>query len=596
MSADLQAHAMNDAMLLGGMAPADQDWSGAAVPHPERAILLTNDYRKTGYARAVPYAYFAGGSWWLPPDPDPDSARYALRLFPSLNVTNPELVARAKLSVVDHTPIDYSMPRWLERYGPDGRRPAEDPWQRTAAAAAAAGITPHPFQRADADYAIECLDKARGAYFGWEMGLGKTLGACMVIDGWPANFVFIACPNSAKHDPWELQLAKFCPWLEVVTVGNTAKARDAALERAKALLDAGTPMALICHYQAIPLIDGKNKRGWKKLGQWDLLICDEAHLLQNQKSQFVRAVKRLDTAGRLNLSGSVMSGAPERLFVPWSMFRPKRYRRQWEDWNDRFLDTVETDYGKVIIGPSPSRLPQFRAELGESLVVRPARKYLKLPEPRVIEHELGLHPEQKRVYHELTEDLMSELPDGQIQLAGEGASLLTAHRRVTGGVPDGKGGYISTKLDRGLEVIEGAGDSQILVFAWHKALVRAFVGRCHKAGIGCGVIDGDVPIGAARDRVIDLFKAGGYRVLCATIATLSSAVNLQNASVVIMAEESNDPIDNEQSIGRALRQGQLQSVSVHYLRVKDSVDDLQVLPNYVTKQELRKMVLGAHIC
>lgn len=583
MSADLQAHAMADALALGGMLEG-------------RATLITDDYRKTGLARAVPYSYFSGGAWWLPPDPDPESARYALRLFPRLNVTNPELVARAKLSTADHTPIDYSMPRWVKLHGPDGRLPIRDPWQRVNEAAAAAGIAPHTFQRADADYAIDRLDKGIGAYFGWEMGLGKTLGACMVIDGWPANFIFIACPNDAKQDPWVQELTRFCPWIEPVVVGNTAKARAEALDRAKSNLDAGRPTALICHYQAIPLIDGKNRKGWKKLGRWDLLICDEAHLLKSQSAKFTRAVGRLDAVGKLFLSGSVMSGDPEKLFVPFKMLRPKRYSRQWDHWNDRFLDVIETDYGRVVIGPSPSRLPEFRAELGECLVVRPASKYLKLPEPRRIEHSLDLHPEQTRVYHALADDLMAELPDGEVQLTTDGAALLTALRRTTGGVPAPDGdGFISTKLDKSLSLVSSAGDSQIVFFAWHKRLVRAFVARCHAAGVSCGVIDGDVPK-PQRDAAIDLFKRGGYQVIAATIATLSTAVNLQNASEVIMAEESFDPIDNEQAIGRVLRQGQLQSVSVHSLRCRDTVDDLDVLPTYVTKGELRKMLLGQYIC
>ncbi len=415
----------------------------------------------------------------------------------------------------------------------------------------------------------------------------------MVIDGWPANFVFIACPNDAKQDPWAQELARFCPWLTVVVVGNNKKSRDEALLKAKALLDNGTPTALICHYQAIPLIEGKNKRGWKKLGQWDLVICDEAHLLLNRAAKFTAAVRRLDAAGHLFLSGSVMSGDAERLFVPFQIFRPKQYRSQWRDWNERFLDVIEGDYGRVVVGPKPTRLEAFRAELGESLVIRPARKYLTLPEPVVIEHSLPMHPEQTRVYHELADELLAELPDGTIQMTTDGAALLTALRRTTGGVVDGKGGYISTKLDAAMRDIKSAGDSQILMFAWHKRLVRALAARCAEANISCGIIDGDVPK-PERDAVIDLFKRGGYRVIVATISTLSMAVNLQNASVVGMLEESFDPIHNEQAPGRVIRQGQQNTVTKIVYRCEHTVDDLDVLPKFTTKGELRRMVLGAH--
>lgn len=561
----------------------------------DKPTLLTDDYRKTALARAVPYSIFMGGAWYLPPDPDPESARIAIRLFPKLQAEQPELVARARLSAADYTPIDLATARWERLYGSYGRPLSEDPWNNVAGHAYMHGITPHLFQRIDADYAIENLEKGKGAYFGWEMGLGKTLGACMVIDGWDANFVFIACPNSAKQDPWVESLAKFCPWLEVVVVGNNKVARDAAMARAKQLMDAGTPMALVCHYQAIPIIEGANKRGWLKLGQWDLVICDEAHLFKTKGAKFTSSIRRLKKAGMLDLSGSVMSGDASKLFVPWQMFQPKRYRSQWRDWNDRFMEVVAGDYGQIVLGPELTKLDEFRTELGEVLTVRLAKDHLNVPEPVVVHHSVPLSLPQNAVYHKVADDLIAELPDGTTLATVDGAPLRTALRRITGGIPDGKPlnpGLISSKLDKVQELIDSAGDSQIVVFTWHKAPGVELVRRLRASGEGVGLINGDVPR-AQRERALDLFKRGGYRVLVATIATLSASVNLQNASVVIMAEESDDPVDNAQAPGRVFRQGQTRTGSLHYVRAANTVDDLEVWPTSATKQELRRLVLGA---
>ncbi len=567
----------------------------------DKPTLITDDYRQTAKARAVPYSIFMGGGWYLPPDPDPESARIAIRLFPALQATHPELVARARLSAADYTPIDLATARWAQLY-PDGRPLKLDPWKRIQSQLAAdlaawhaplvRPIATHLFQRIDADYAIENLSAGKGAYFGWEMGLGKTLGACMVIDGWDANFVFIACPNAAKQDPWVESLAKFCPWLEVVVVGNTKATRDSAMVRAKQLMDAGTPIALVCHYQAIPLIEGKNKRGWLKLGQWDLVICDEAHLFKTKGAKFTSSIRRLKKAGMLDLSGSVMSGDASKLFVPWQMFMPKRYRSQWRDWNDRFMEVVAGDYGQIVLGPELTKLDEFRAELGEVLTVRLAKDHLDVPEPVVVHHSVPLSSAQDKIYHKVADDLIAELPDGTTLATVDGAPLRTALRRVTGGVPSADGGLISSKLDKVQELVDSAGDSQIVVFTWHKAPGVELVRRLRASGEGVGLINGDVPR-ARREKVLDLFKRGGYRVLVATIATLSASVNLQNASVVIMAEESDDPVDNAQAPGRVFRQGQTRTGSLHYVRAANTVDDLEVWPTSATKQELRRLVLGA---
>lgn len=564
-------------------------------------ILLTNDYRKTRLARAVPYAYFAAGGWWLPPDPDPESARFALRLFPQLVPLQPELVARARLSAVDHTPIDLATERW-DRLYPNGRPLAEDPWPRVAERMELEGKQFHLIQRTDADAAIASLNRGKGYYFGWEMGLGKTIGAAMVIEGWPANFILIVCPSEAKQDPWVDHLQRFTPWIYPVVIGHNAKDRNAALSKAKSLMDAGVPTAVICHYEAVPLIEGANKRGWKLLGRFDLLIVDEAHRLKGSShrdasgtrrrtSAQVAALMRINTVGHLLLSGSVMSGNAEKLFTPWKLMERKRYKAQWRDWNDRFLEVIDGDYGKLIIGPSLQSLPEFKAELGEKLVVRPAAKYLSLPKPLIVPHALEMTDVQQAAYTSLVDDMFAELPDGNIMEADAGSSLLTGLRRITGGVPLPDGSWSSSKLDAALRVVKDAGDSQIVVFSWHKALAEEFQRRCHAQGISCGLINGNVQK-AKRAPIIDLFKRGGYQVLVATIATLSTAVNLQNASVVIMLEESYDPVDNEQAIGRVARQGQPAHVSVHALRCADTVDTLEVLPAYMTKAEVRRLVLG----
>jgi hypothetical protein len=585
-------------------------------------VRITDDYRRTALARAVPYSYFADGAWWLPPDPDPDSARIALRLFPALS-SDPELVARARLSAVDYTPIDLASGQWAG-LGAAGQQQWLDATARTRAAALEyinrkgehQPLTPHPFQDIDSSYAAYRLEGGYGAYFGWEMGLGKTLGAALVMDGWNVNFALIACPKNARQDPWVNDAAQLCPWMKFIVIGDSPRERARTLDEVHERLEAGEPTALVAHYRALVTVEQSGPKtvpGWRRFGQWDLFVSDEAHTYKNRTAQFTSAARRIKAAGRLNLSGSVMSGRAEDMFVPWQMFQPKRYKSQWRDWNDRFLEVIVDDYQqKQIVGPKLHRLQDFRAELGEVLTVRLAKDWLDIPEPHVVDRTVSMLPEQRKVYRALAEELIAELPDGEFVYAVDGAPLRTALRQVTVGVPAGPGaeceacdggaggvdcicvrgnGLISAKIDAAMEDIEAAGDSQCVYFAWHKRAVHELERRCKEAGVGVGVVSGDVSMGA-RERTIDLFKRGGYRVLVATIATLSSAVNLQNASVVGMLEESDDPVDNEQAVGRVVRQGQPAHASVFYYRCENTVDDLGVHVNATTKAELRRLILG----
>ncbi len=585
-----------------------------------KPTLLTDDYRRTDRARAVPYAYYGAGGWWLPPDPDPESARKALKLFPQLAATNPELVAQARLSAVDHTPIDLATARWAKLYGPDGRRPAEDPWARVAERVADRGWEFLLPQRIDADAALDALNHGYGYYLGWEMGLGKTLGACMVLDAWPANFVFIAAPSDNKQDPWVDHIRAFMPWMEPVVMGHTPKTRQYALDHAHERMAAGQPTAMICHYAAIALVEGKTPKGapasgWKKFGRWDLIVADEAHLLKgrpnkdskgkrHRTSGTVAALQRLDACGHLLLSGSVMSGAAEDLFTPYKLMRRKRYRSQTRDWIEPYLEVIDLDYGREVVGPKLERLDAFRAELGTMLTVRPAARWLPdIPTPRIHDIDCPMHPEQRAAYDSLAADGFAQMPDGNVfEPGGGGAALVQALRRVTGGVPHPSGvGLISAKADRAVARVLDAGDSQAVLFTWHKALGRELQRRLRELGVPCGLVNGDVSkdpradLGGLSPRAyeVDLFKRGGYRVLVATIATLSTGANLQNAGYVGMVEESYEPVDNEQAPGRVHRQGQLKSVIIDTFRSPGTVDDLNVLPAFMSKRELRRLVLGS---
>lgn len=551
---------------------------------------LTDKWQATARARAVPESFWdpGQGAWLLPKDCDPDAARIALRLFPQLYTLHPDILDLA--AVQDVRPIDLATKFW-ERLQPETRRLTQSRWARTTHAAwGRLGIVPHAFQEADCAYHLANMDDG-GSYIGWEPGLGKTLGACMVADAWGANFIVAVCPNSAKTRTWK-PAAALMPWVgEPIVVGNSAKTRESAVRAAQIRMDAGTPTLLIVHYQALGLLD------WAPLGTWDLIIFDEAHILKNPKAGFVKAALKVPTVSRLLLSGSVLDGDVEDLFIPMKALRPARYRRRWADWNDRFVDYAEGDFGRISLGARPYRIPELREELGSVLTIRRARDELDIPEPHVQRIALPMLAVQAKAYKELREKLFAELPDGDIIAANQGASLISALRRVAAGVPI-EDGYASAKLDFIAETVTdgattpvpgvGGRPMQTVVFFWHKEPANQLAQRL---GTLAAIVHGDVP-NARREAALEDFAAGRVRVLIATMATLSESVNLQNAGRVILAEHSWKPLHNEQSVDRVVRQGQTCHASVIHLTSEGTVDEINVLPVIKSKTLLRQLVIG----
>ncbi len=565
-------------------------------------VFLTDEWLETRRARAVPDAQWNPGGagikpgWYLPSTADDHAARVALRLFPRL-IENDELVERA--AVQDMRPIDLATDRWRSLY--NRRRLDDDPWRRIAAQALAAErywhpplappIVPHLFQRVDCQYALDRLDTVGGAYLGWEPGLGKSLGACMVMDAWAVNFALIVCPNSAKVPTWLPTLQQFAPWMKPIVIGNSAKQRSAALEEARVRMDAGEPTAVVCHYEALTVIQGKERKsGWAPLGTFDIKVADEAHRLKNPKAGFVRAFAKIPAVGLLLLSGSILDGDFEDLHVPWKMMNPTRYPRKWQDWCDRFGDYAEGDHGTLSLGVKPHRLDELRHELGELLVVRRATDELDIPAPHVTDLVVPLLPAQQKVYDQLVAELLAELPDGGLIAADVGATLIAALRVVAGGVPLPDGGYASAKIDAMMQRFEDIGRQQRVVFTWHRELAARAAERLSKLGT-VALVHGGVS-NRKREEHVARFRNGRTQFLVATMSTLGESVNLQNAGGVTFLEHSWQPLKNEQARDRVLRQGQHAQVVIDNITAAQTVDRLRVLPVLLSKTLLRQLVVG----
>jgi superfamily II DNA or RNA helicase len=181
------------------------------------------------------------------------------------------------------------------------------------------------------------------------------------------------------------------------------------------------------------------------------------------------------------------------------------------------------------------------------------------------------------------DDVLSELPprletedwvelDGRALLAYRAAVYagnFMAMRRAAyapGTVED------SAKLRRLVEIAdEAAADGhKVVVFSFFRdvlATVAAVLGP--KA---LGPLTGSVPP-SARQAMVDEFTARtGPSVLVSQIQAGGVGLNIQAASVVIIAEPQWTPAIEEQAIARCHRMGQVRRVDVHRLLTEDSVD------------------------
>jgi SNF2 family DNA or RNA helicase len=571
-------------------------------------IELTSEWHKGMLARAVPGSYWDGvASSWVVDDPTPRAAAVILKLFPHLGLQHPELSALRDELLQDVRPFDNATP-WVKandvRLGAQRVRkvleglPVIDPHTREVVRN---GWSLHEYQETDLAYGAAVLREHGAFYMGWERGLGKTLGTCLLIDELDQRSVLVVAPNTAKDSVWASELRRFCPWLVTIVLGNTPAKRRAALAAAKQCYRDGEPFALVVHYEALALIAGKSKTpsgktrigdGWAGLGfNVDLMVTDEDHRLSNPDSQMARAAAKVPHERLLILSGSIIQNHLEELYSPHHRAFPDRYTSRWRDWNDRFLDYAEGGYGKVCLGVKPSQVPALRTELGVWMVYRRKEDELDLPEKTYVDERIALSPAQRKAYDQLVDECMTQLDDGSTIKAQEGAAMMTKLRQVATGLDLVGGIADSTKLDRMVDIITDDEDNDFVVFSWYKAAVHAAAQRLEAKGIECFSVTGDTPH-AKRAEMIARFQAGEGRVFIGTLATLGESVNLQRANNVIRLDRSFNPMLNVQAEDRVYRQGQGRPVTITDLISADTVDELHVLPILSNKEALRAAVLG----
>jgi len=468
----------------------------------------------------------------------------------------------------------------------------------------------YDWQDTDGGYMQAILERDKGAFVTWDRGLGKTVISAAFIHKLASRRTLIAVRNDAKDAVWRTQLEALLPRHAVLVLPDstqTAK-RDKMLkwiEERKT--DLPESLVFIIHYQAIRTIAGDdttNHRdgtvgviksggdGWKRLGQWDMMIYDESHRLASynpnsrkntQEGRALSKLRRKYVDKAVNLTGSAVMNKPDDLFGQLHFLYPERYRAKWADWNDRFVDYVEDGQRKHPIGFRLDKLPELRRELGVFMVYRKKSEVFDLPEIINQSIELDLYPKQRRAYNQMRDEFWAQLDEGGIKSVNV-LDQMNKLRRIATYYE----GLDSIKLDFALQEIEEESDEQFVVFTWYKAPGRALAERL---GDDVVVVDGDVPAKARQD-ALSRHKAGKARVLVGSIATLGESLNLQYVHEAIRLDRHWNPEVNGQTVDRLHRHGQEERVTFRDLWAKDTVDTLRVRPNLAGKEGLRKALFG----
>ena len=448
------------------------------------------------------------------------------------------------------------------------------------------GMVPRPFQLACVKFTLDTWAKGKGVLIGDEMGCGKTIETVLAINAEPKiSRVLILCPNGLKLN-WQQELTK---WL----------ARPFSIGIGGADCFPSTDI-MILNY------DSLRKYRNKLTNMWDLLVCDEAHLLKNPqsiRSQIVlghRATKKEVNRGVLSTTGiparrvALLTGTPipNRTIEAFPLLNrcdPVTFSNYFK-FAMRYAGANQNGYGGHWDFSGATNLEELQQLARASCMVR-RRKVDVLKELPPMTRQIIEVPANGAGDCVARERAAASEFDGEIEAAelrkvqammsedkeayaDAVANLTSVVRRADKCLFELAHEVALAKVPFTIEFVQDIVDqgTKVILGAHHKDVIAQFAAAWPK----CALVTGDVTT-EDRNKAVQRFQTDQEcNPFIGSIMAAGLGLTLTAASTVVIHEPCWVPGDMSQFEARAHRMGQRDAVSVTHLVLQGSMDVLKV--------------------
>ncbi|WP_373048612.1 SNF2-related protein [Vulgatibacter sp.] len=402
-----------------------------------------------------------------------------------------------------------------------------------------------------------------------DMGLGKTVQAlALLLHRAPEGPALVVAPTSVCGN-WMAEASRFAPSLRLTLYRDLTDAR-----REETLASLGAGDVLVASY-------GQIARDPTRFAahHFATLVLDEAQAVKNPATQRAKAIRGIDAAFRMALTGTPLENHLGELWSLYHVVFPSLLGA-WQRFRERFGLPIERS-GDRERRQALSRL------LAPFLLRRTKGEVAKELPPRIeVQVPVELSAEEKQLYEDARLAAIGRLagvdgagPDGVSPLEGRRFEVLAAITRLrlcacNPRLYDESSTIPSSKLDRLLDLVEELREEghRALVFSQftrHLALVREAL---RERKIRHLYLDGQTPA-EERDALVARFQAEEADVFLVSLKAGGTGLNLTAASYVIHLDPWWNPAVEDQATDRAHRIGQEKPVTVLRLIAKGTIEE-----------------------
>lgn len=424
---------------------------------------------------------------------------------------------------------------------------------------------PHEYQQ----YATEYIETHPIAAVLLDMGLGKTsitLTALnnLLFDSFEIHKAIVIAPLRVARNTWSAEIEKWehlSTLVYSVAVGTEAE-RLAALQ----------------HQADIYIINRENVQ-WliTKSGipfDYDMVVVDELSSFKNHQTKRFKVLMKVRPKVKriVGLTGTPSSNG---LMDLWAEFRlldmGQRLGRFIGQYRTRFFQPDKRN-GQVVFSykPLPGAEQQIYRLISDITISMKSTDHLRMPELVSSRYTVYLSEEEDQRYAALKQDLVLQLPDGDITAANAASLSGKLSQMANGAVYMDSGDTISIhdrKLDALEDIIEAANGKPVLVAYWYRHDLERITERLHKLKIPYSRLD--------TDGSIRRWNAGEIPVALIHPASAGHGLNLQSGGSTLVWFGLTWSLElYQQTVARLWRQGQeSETVVVQHIITKGTIDE-----------------------
>ena len=424
----------------------------------------------------------------------------------------------------------------------------------------------YPYQAEGALFAV----RAGRALIGDDMGLGKTIQAIAATEILARHFgvsrVLVICPTSLKYQ-WQSEIMRFSGRQgenvpRVINGGRAQRQKDYALD----------DFCKITNYEKLkPDLD--LIAGWAP----ELVIVDEAQRVKNWNTIAARALKRIDSAYAIVLTGTPLENKLEELISIVQFVDQHRLGPTWKLLHEH---QVKDEAGRVT---GYTGLEKIGKTLAPVMIRRRKSEVLRQLPSRTDQNLLVPMTKMQMLYHQENADVVAKI----VQRWRKTKFLSDKdQRRMTCALQNMRMSCNSTYLldqetDHGVKADELAAlfddlfaepEAKAVVFSQWTRTHDIVIRRLDARGLGYVSFHGGVP-SEKRPALVERFRDDpDCRVFLSTDAG-STGLNLQHASTIVNMDLPWNPAILEQRIARIHRMGQKRPVRVINFVAKGTIEE-----------------------